>query len=759
MKDQQNDIKRGLEHLPQYEADAQVWDHIEEALNDERNPKLILWCWARSIAAMLAIVLAVQFWLSDDQDLADLHKEELRLAAEQSVGITPNLPTQPRSPVSTTRTTTTVSPDKQDTQNTELMFANADSSIVTLNVNGLSSGCMSANENYPSYKWSMGDGSSPSLSNRAFSYSTSNEHTVTLNNSNSSSFGFTAGTDYDQSNTIGYNDMDAKSTFGYTNGVIGNSSDEKPISGVNHTAGKTSNIVPPFGRIREKEKYQCIILDSVQFTNNSSFYSQDPQLYEPVNTENYFPLVENDYLSPLKEPLSTFGIDVDNASYAVMRTKINAQQIVPKDAVRIEEFVNYFDYDYPQPVGNDPFSVNLETANCPWNAKHQLVRIGLKGKDIDYQNLKHSNLVFLIDVSGSMDSENKLPLVKKSLKLLVDQMGKEDRIAIVTYAGAAGLALESTKCSEKEYIKKKIDQLDAGGSTAGGQGITLAYKIAVENRIPEGNNRVIMCTDGDFNVGQSTDSDMKNLIIENRNRGIFITACGFGMGNYQDSKMETIADNGNGNYFYIDTYRESTKVFERDIRATLFTIAKDVKIQVEFNPKHVKAYRLIGYENRKMPPQDFNDDSKDGGELGAGHTVTALYEIIPAGSDEAIPGDLGLKYQQPGMNTNTAFTNELLTVKLRYKKPNGDVSWLIEKSIMAGSKPFEQSSTDFRFAAGTALFAQQLRQSRHINEENFDLALKILNQSKGSDINGDRQELITLVNQAQKLYTIYTKRD
>lgn len=745
MKDQQNDIKRGLEHLPQYEADAQVWDHIEEALNDERNPKLILWRWARSIAAMLAIVLAVQFWLSDDQDLADLHKEELRLAAEQSVGITPNLPPPNRTAPVAVNTPTPV--DSSNSSNADVVWLNDTIQLVTYNAAGATSYFASPNENQ-TYT------NSTNMATGTFdhSYSAPGEYTVTLDaNSGLGSYGFTTRTDYLSSGNIGFMD-DADGVADYydknSSGVI---------SGQKGYSSYEPNTEELRGRLMATNKPSDN--RTVEEKTRTYMWTFGDKYSEPINTENYFPLVENDYLSPLKEPLSTFGIDVDNASYAVMRTKINAQQIVPKDAVRIEEFVNYFDYDYPQPVGNDPFSVNLETANCPWNAKHQLVRIGLKGKDIDNQNLKHSNLVFLIDVSGSMDSENKLPLVKKSLKLLVDQMGKEDRIAIVTYAGAAGLALESTKCSEKEYIKKKIDQLDAGGSTAGGQGITLAYKIAVENRIPEGNNRVIMCTDGDFNVGQSTDSDMKNLIIENRDRGIFITACGFGMGNYQDSKMETIADNGNGNYFYIDTYRESTKVFERDIRATLFTIAKDVKIQVEFNPKHVKAYRLIGYENRKMPPQDFNDDTKDGGELGAGHTVTALYEIIPAGSDEAIPGDLGLKYQQPGTNTNTAFTNELLTVKLRYKKPNGDVSWLIEKSIIAGSKSFQQASTDFRFAAGTALFAQQLRQSRHINEENFDLALKILNQSKGSDINGDRQELITLVNQAQKLYTIYTKRD
>ena len=346
---------------------------------------------------------------------------------------------------------------------------------------------------------------------------------------------------------------------------IGSSGKLKSVSIVGHrskaktkkikTTYNSSYIETPSKRSFENEKYQCVVTDSV-----AGYYLKgDIGNIEPRNTESYFPLIENEYLKPTQEPLSTFGIDVDNASYAVMRTKINGNNIVPKDAVRIEEFINYFDYNYPEPDFNQPFSINLENATCPWNEDHNVVRIGLKGKDINYVEKQNSNLVFLIDVSGSMDSENKLPLVKKSMKLLVDQMGANDRIAIVTYAGAAGLALESTPCNEKDFIKKKIDKLDAGGSTAGGEGIKLAYNVAVENLVTNGNNRVIMCTDGDFNVGQSTDSDMKNLIVNNRNKGVFITVCGFGMGNYQDSKMETIADNGNGNYFYIDTYRESEK--------------------------------------------------------------------------------------------------------------------------------------------------------------------------------------------------------
>lgn len=668
------------------------------------------------------------------------------------------------------------------------------------------------------YNWSFGDSVvqgngklptlyfNPSLAESIFTYDansiqTDNQTSYSFSNSSTIAEGsFTLATsdvktDYEESDNIGYSDADGIAAvvtnddveqFGFTQGEIGSNPDERGIDldrsienpnsndinvlkssqttpppapgvGLPRNLYVDPNIKTPFVRVIEKEKYQCEIKDSVHFTNNSLFYHDSKYYEEPTNTESYFPLIENEYLKPTQEPLSTFGIDVDNASYAVMRTKITSNQIVPKDAVRIEEFINYFDYNYPEPTDDAPFTINLENADCPWNTNHQLVRIGLKGKDINYNEMQHSNLVFLIDVSGSMDSENKLPLVKKSMKLLVDQMGPHDRIAIVTYAGAAGLALESTKCDEKEYIKKKIDKLDAGGSTAGGEGIKLAYNIALENLIADGNNRVIMCTDGDFNVGQNSDSDMKQLIINNRNKGIFITACGFGMGNYQDSKMETIADNGNGNYLYIDTYRESEKVFNREIRATLFTIAKDVKIQVEFNPKHVKAYRLIGYENRKMPPQDFNDDTKDGGELGAGHTVTALYEIIPTTSDEAVPGGIDLKYQTPATNTTNDYGDELLTVKLRYKKPNGTTSMLLEKTINAGTKSFNEASEDLQFASGVALYAQQLRQSKFIDQKDFTLAAQLVEQSLGTDINGDRQELLTLIKKASKNYQVYTK--
>lgn len=728
----------GLGNLPTYQPNPELWDHIEAELEKEKNPRLIFWRWTSGIAATVALFLAIQYLLKEPAPEA--HQIELMEMAQnskwdkaqqdQKESQTPAAPSLAKAE----KTPTTGPNDGKADPNLyadsstyqSIVFATDSISVQTFTYDvTTANACATAPETQNTYNWNFGDAAVGS-------------GTVAHGYSNPGTFKVKLKSNVNQDRRL--DNMDA------------------PIDEPDYDF---KDLVDNEAIAEEPEYYEPPAVDKLGksglvqngFRNNSGFYKSD------FSTEKYFPLIENDYEDPTKDPLSTFGIDVDNASYAVMRTKINSQQIVPKDAVRIEEFVNYFDYEYSSPKGDRPFSVNLEAADCPWNKKHQLVRIGLKGKDIDYKNIQNSNLVFLIDVSGSMSDENKLPLVKKSLKLLVDQMGKDDRIAIVTYAGAAGLALPSTRCDEKEFIKKKIDKLDAGGSTAGGEGIKLAYKVAYENLIKEGNNRVILCTDGDFNVGQSSDSDMKNLIIENRNKGIFITACGFGMGNYQDSKMETIADNGNGNYFYIDTYRESEKVFEREMRATLFTIAKDVKIQVEFNPAHVKAYRLIGYENRKMPPQDFNDDTKDGGELGAGHTVTALYEIIPAGSDEEIPGSLELKYQQPNQTTTSTFSNEMLTVKLRYKKPNGNVSWLIEESLPSGSKSFATASSDFRFAAGTALFAQQLRQSKYVSQKDFSLARDILVKSKGTDPNGDRQELITILDKASNLYQTYSKQD
>jgi Ca-activated chloride channel family protein len=349
------------------------------------------------------------------------------------------------------------------------------------------------------------------------------------------------------------------------------------------------------------------------------------------NTDEYNKIEDNPFKSAQKEPLSTFSIDVDNASYSQIRYNIERGELPQKDVVRIEEMINYFDYEYKEPTGEHPFTINTELASCPWNPQNKLVHIGLQGKKLDYRNLKPSNLVFLIDVSGSMDEENRLPLVKKSMAILLNELSDRDKVSIVVYAGSEGLVLPATKASEKEKIMKALNNLQAGGSTAGGAGITLAYKVAEENLIKDGNNRIILCTDGDFNVGVSSTAELVRMVEEKRKLDIYLTICGFGMGNYRDGRLEEIAKNANGNYFYIDNLQEAQKVFSKEMRANMFTIAKDVKIQVEFNPKWVQAYRLIGYENRVMANQDFNDDKKDAGELGAGHTVTALYEIVPVG--------------------------------------------------------------------------------------------------------------------------------
>lgn len=464
------------------------------------------------------------------------------------------------------------------------------------------------------------------------------------------------------------------------------------------------------------------------------------------NTENesYARIKENVFKRVESAPLSTFSIDVDKAGYSNVRRMINNGQEVPADAVKIEEMINYFAYDYPEPTGSDPFSINTEIANSPWNKKAKLVRIGLKGKDITSKDVPNSNLVFLLDVSGSMDQANKLPLLKSALHILVDKLRNEDKVSIVVYAGAAGVVLEPTRGSEKEEILAAIDRLNAGGSTAGGRGIKLAYSLAEKNFIKGGNNRIILATDGDFNVGASSDKAMEELIVEKRKSGVFLTVLGFGMGDYKDSKMETLADKGNGNHAYIDTMQEAHKVLGTEFFGTLYTIAKDVKIQVEFNPQKVKAYRLVGYENRLLNDEDFIDDKKDAGELGSGHTVTALYEVIPRGVDSKHVGELdNLKYSKTYISEIN--TNEILTVKFRYKEPDGETSKLIVKAVTDNNMDIEYASTDFKFSAAVALYGLQLRKS--IFTETFEKSdvIDLAKAGKGEDVDGYRAEFIRLV--------------
>lgn len=478
-----------------------------------------------------------------------------------------------------------------------------------------------------------------------------------------------------------------------------------------------------------------------------------PAQAQEFDREGYNRIYDNSYQRASNNPLSTFGIDVDTASYSNVRRFINSGVMPPKDAVRLEELINYFTYDYPQPKGDRPFSINTEVANAPWNSQHKLVHIGLQGKSISTKDLPANNLVFLIDVSGSMNSPDKLPLVKASLKYLVSELRAKDSVTIVVYAGAAGLVLPPTPGNQKEKILDSINKLEAGGSTAGGAGIQLAYKVARDNFIKQGNNRVILATDGDFNVGASSDGELVRMIEEKREQGVFLSVLGFGTGNLQDAKMEQLADKGNGNYAYIDSLLEAKKVLVTQMGGTLFTIAKDVKIQVEFNPAKVQAYRLVGYENRVLQNQDFNDDKKDAGELGAGHSVTAIYEIIPVGvaSDVKLPEIDPLKYQPNPATASASQTDELMQVKLRYKNPNETVSQLITQSVIDKPVKLENASANFRFAAAVAAFGMVLRDSEYKGAANFDQVLRLASQAKGEDKEGYRAEFIRLVESCKTL--------
>jgi Ca-activated chloride channel family protein len=473
---------------------------------------------------------------------------------------------------------------------------------------------------------------------------------------------------------------------------------------------------------------------------------------ERLNTEDYDNIVENKFLAATKNPLSTFSIDVDEAAYSNVRRYLENGSVPPAGAVRIEEMINYFDYNYPKPVNGEPFTINTEIADCPWNTAHKLVHIGLQGKEIPVDNLPSSNMVFLVDVSGSMDEPNKLPLVQASLKMLTDQLREKDRVAIVVYAGSAGLVLPSTSGVNKTAIKEAIDNLEAGGSTAGGDGIKLAYKTAKNNFIEGGNNRVILATDGDFNVGISSDDELVRLIENERKSGVFLSVLGYGMGNYKDNKMQQLADKGNGNHSYIDNINEAKKVLVNEFGSTLFTIAKDVKVQIEFNPAKVQAYRLVGYENRMLAAEDFNDDAKDAGELGSGHTVTALYEIIPVGvKDDFIKSVDPLKYQLNEKQTGISNSTEMMTIKLRYKNPDEDISKLITRPVIDNHIELAGTSDNFRFSAAVAEFGLMLRNSEYKQQSSYQQVVSLAKSARGNDTNGYRAEFIRLVETATSL--------
>ncbi|HXU26804.1 MAG TPA: von Willebrand factor type A domain-containing protein [Bacteroidia bacterium] len=499
---------------------------------------------------------------------------------------------------------------------------------------------------------------------------------------------------------------------------------------------------------RSGKKDKFIDGEGVAYNNSKGKEKTAEETY--VN-EEYSSFKESAYNTAHNQPLSTFAIDVDAASYSNARRLLQQGMLPQKDAVRVEEFINYFPYNYPQPKDDKPFSITTEYAACPWDKNHTLLQIGLKGKEVDFESAPASHLVFLIDVSGSMEDENKLPLLKRAFKLLVKQLRPKDRLSIVVYAGSSGMIIENASGDEKEPINQALEVLTAGGSTAGGDGINLAYKIAEKHFLKNGNNRVILATDGDFNVGVSSEKELENLIVEKRNNGIYLSVLGFGEGNLKDSKMETLADKGNGNYYYIDNFMEARKVLVSQFGGTLYTIAKDVKIQIEFNPAAVKEYRLIGYDNRLLAAEDFNDDKKDAGELGSGHCVTALYEIIPAGSAESHAKVDELKYSKP--TSESINSNEMATVKFRYKdvKKQDTTSKLISQVVPNHVESAEAASSNFKLAAGVSEFALLLRESEYKGAASFKQAIDLVNQSKATDPNGYIAGLLEMIKIASDL--------
>ena len=502
-------------------------------------------------------------------------------------------------------------------------------------------------------------------------------------------------------------------------------------------------LLPSLGKAKRRAQR---ISPRLELFYDEATLAQSARSVYMFNTESYEHIRDNPFLDVKQNPLSTFSIDVDTASYSNVRRFLNEGQRPPADAVRIEELINYFRYDYAEPANGESFAMHIEMAECPWKAEHRLIRVGLKGREIEARAGAPCNLVFLIDVSGSMDVENKLPLLQRALELLVSSLNEQDRVAIVVYAGESGLVLDSTLCTSKRTILNAIKKLRAGGSTNGGAGIELAYSVATKHFIKDGVNRVILCTDGDFNVGVTSTGDLIRLIESKAKTGVFLSVLGFGMGNYKDATLERLADLGNGNYGYIDEIREAKKLLVEQLQGTLVTIAKDVKIQVEFNPQKVQAFRLIGYENRLLQKEDFNNDKKDAGEIGAGHTVTALYEVVPAGQPFASRSVDALRYRDAAP---TIPSDDVLTIKVRYKRPDGDESALLSTSLVDNKN--QRMSRDFKFAAAVAAFGMLLRDSEHKGSADWDVVTSL--GRAGNDGNEYRNEFLELVALAQALNT------
>ncbi len=515
---------------------------------------------------------------------------------------------------------------------------------------------------------------------------------------------------------------------------------------------KSKNQIGRYSTPATMEMAFCTEQNFATYDKKSAIHYTPKTIIPNINTEEYSSYDENRFKDPKNDPLSTFSLDVDAASYSNARRTINNGHLPSKNSIRIEEMLNYFSYDYKQPKGKDPIKINTEVHTCPWNKKHLLARIGIKAKEISTDKLPASNFVFLLDVSGSMSNANKLPLVKSSLKLLSNNLRPEDRVAIVVYAGAAGVVLESTPGDNKQKILEAMEKLQAGGSTAGGAGIQLAYKIAQKNFKKEGNNRIILCTDGDFNVGISSEKGLEELIEDKRKSGILLTVLGFGMGNYKDNKLQTLSQKGNGNHAYIDNIQEANKVLVNEFGSTMYAVAIDVKLQVEFNPSIVSSYRLVGYESRLLNKEDFNDDTKDAGELGAGHTVTALYEIIPAGTENRYGGIDDLRYQNEQVSDKKIEGNpkeEMMFIKLRYKPIGSNKSKKVEVAVSANIN--NRATDNFNFIASVAMFSQLLKDSDFKGNAKYDDVLALANKGIGVDKRGYRREFIRLVESVNQM--------
>ncbi len=683
------------------------WDRIEDLLGQEPKKRRVAWIWV-SAAATVALLMVLGWGLTSNGDGKLPEGNEITMAITDSmqVAMLENINTPPPPP------TEELPSEYRDQSKSEVGFR----SVVTeLDREALRGG------NYKNVSDFKNKSSGESLQQGDLVAGS----TITLNSTvTNGSLSVTNGATY---------------TWDFENGMPQGQSGTHTVT----VMDAYGSIGGKKGKLKAKEQPMLGFFISGN-DEQGGYLDEDPQ-----GSEGYAETVENAYFNSSMEPLSTFSIDVDRASYTNHRRFIDGNSLPPKYSVRVEEFINYFPYEYQPPRNDTPFSILPEVTTCPWNPRHKLVRIALKGREVSMDKVPASNIVFLLDVSGSMSDPDKLPLLKQALTMLTEKLREQDKVSIVVYAGAAGLVLPATSGNNKERITAALDRLEAGGSTAGGEGIELAYATARRNFIEGGNNRVILATDGDFNVGVSDDSGLEKLIVKKREEGVFLSVLGFGEGNLQDAKMELLADKGNGNYNYIDGEGEAKKVLVSEFGGTLYTIAKDVKIQVEFNPAQVESYRLVGYENRTLKNEDFANDKIDAGELGAGHTVTALYEVVPTGLAGGT-GTESLKYQQRIL-ANPSFTNEILTVKLRYKEPQGTVSKLLEKTLLDDGRNIAETSIDFRWAVAVAEYAMILRESEYKGFASYDQVLALARSAVGSDKEGYRRAFIELVTKAASI--------